>query len=601
MLATLLPRLVTGLQIPRGMRWGSRPAGADDYLRFSRPVRWLVGMLGSRALAGSFYGLPFGDVTQGHRVLGAPIIIDKAEHYERHLAEQKVIVSQGERRRLIVEGLDAHAAELGGQWHDPGDVLAEAIYLAEWPSVARGTIAGKHLRLPGEVLVTAMQSHQRYFPVQDAEGRLLPAFLYVSNSDPAAAELVTRGNELVLEGRLDDAEFAYDRDVAEGLEAMADRLGEVVFHEKLGSLADKAQRLNGLLAGLAAGPGAAGRPGAPSGPGVGGPYPGGNGSGASLSETLGIAARLAKADLVSHVVIEFPVLQGVMGGLYAASGGLGEAVAKAVGEHYLPLSATAPLPSTLAGALLAIADKADNIAGAWVAGQKPSGSRDPYGLRRAAMGIVRVALEYSLRFPVAGLFASAVDQFELQGIEGLGDERRAAIVAETTAFVVERLQVLLLDQGVPFASVEAALAATAGDVPALAARARAFAALAGRDFFDDAVTAYNRCSAIARGAVAEAKPAAVNPALFTEDAERELAAAYEAARGPLLEALSHLELESAVKEAAGLRPAVDRYFDDVLVMDKDEAVRANRLAQLAAVTALIGQIGEFSRLPSAQT
>ena len=238
-----------------------------------------------------------------------------------------------------------------------------------------------------------MQSHQRYFPVRDGDGRLLPAFLYVSNADPAAAELVTRGNERVLEGRLDDAEFAYDRDVAEGLETMADRLGDVVFHEKLGSLADKAHRLQGLVAGLAAGPGAAA------------PAAGGNGSSAPLAETLRVAARLAKADLVSQVVIEFPVLQGVMGGIYAESGGLGDAVAAAVGEHYRPLSATAPLPSTLAGALLAVADKADNIVGAWVAGQKPSGSRDPYGLRRAAMGIVRIALEYSLRFPLAGLLA----------------------------------------------------------------------------------------------------------------------------------------------------------------------------------------------------
>src|SRR5665647_2326931 len=286
-------------------------------------------------------------------VLGAPIIIDKAEHYEKHLAEQKVVVSQQERRRLIVEGLDARAAELGGEWSDPGDVLAEAVYLAEWPSVARGALADGHLRLPAPVLITAMQSHQRYFPVWDGDGRLLPAFLYVSNADPRAADLVTRGNERVLEGRLDDAEFAYDRDVAEGLDTMADRLGDVVFHEKLGSLADKAYRLQGLVAGLAVGPGAEGA------------RTGGNGSSAPLAETLRMAARLAQADLVRQV-----------------------------------------------------------------------------------------ALEYSLRFPIAGLLTSAVDQFELQGAEGLDDERRAVIVAETAAFVRERLQVLLLDEGLPFPSVE---------------------------------------------------------------------------------------------------------------------------------------------------
>jgi glycyl-tRNA synthetase beta chain len=580
----LVARLITGLQIPRGMRWGARPEGASEYLRFSRPIRWLVAKLDGETLSGEFYGLPLGDASRGHRVLGGPVTIAAASEYEQLLAGQKVVVSQQERERLIREGLDAAAEALGGSWSDPGGVLAEAIYLAEWPSVARGTFKERHLRLPDEVLVTAMQSHQRYFPVRDADGRLLPAFLYVANGDPAAAPLVTRGNERVLDGRLDDAEFAYDRDLAEGLPAMADRLGAVVFHEKLGSLADKASRLGGLVAALAGG--------SVTGSGD-------NGSGASLAETLRTAARLAKADLVSQTVIEFPVLQGVMGGKFAEAGGLGDAVAHAVGEHYRPLSATAPLPTTVAGALLAVADKLDNIAGAWVAGEKPSGSRDPYGLRRAAMGIVRVALDYDLRFPLAGLLTAAVDQFELQGLEGLDDARRTAIVEETAAFARERLQVLLLDEGLPFPSVEAAMAAPAADLPALAARARVFAAMAGRDVFEDAVTAYNRCSALAAKDPA-AGLRSIDPALFTDDAERELFAACEAARGPLLDALQHLELESAVAAAAGLRPAVDAYFDAVLVMDKDDAVRANRLAQLAAVTGLIGRIGEFSRLPLAQ-
>ena len=493
----LVARLITGLQIPRGMRWGARPAGASEYLRFSRPIRWLVVKLGGETLSGEFYGLPLGDVSQGHRVLGAPATVADAGAYERLLEDQKVIVSQHERTRLIREGLDAAAEQLGGSWSDPGDVLAEAVYLAEWPSVARGSFDERHLRLPDEVLVTAMQSHQRYFPVRDADGRLLPAFLYVSNGDPAAAPLVTRGNERVLDGRLDDAEFAYDRDLAEGLSAMAARLGAVVFHEKLGSLADKASRLGGLVAALVGGRDESSA---------------GNGSGDSIAETLRTAARLAKADLVSQTVIEFPVLQGIMGGLYAEAAGLGDAVARAVGEHYRPLSATAPLPTTVCGSLLAVADKLDNIAGAWVAGEKPSGSRDPYGLRRAAMGIVRIALEFNLRFPLAGLLAAAVDQFELQGVDVDG-ERRTAIVAETAAFGRERRQVLLLDEGLPFPSVEAAMGAPAGDLPSVAARARVFAALAGRELFEDAVVAYNRCSALAaKDPGAEAR--AVDPALF---------------------------------------------------------------------------------------
>ncbi len=581
----LVSKLLTGLQIPRGMRWGRRPEGEAEYARFSRPVRWLVCKLGALTIEGSHYGLSFGDLSQGHRALGAPVVVDHADRYEQLLREQCVIVSQHERRRLIEQGLAEWAARLGGEWSDPGGVLAEAVYLAEWPSVASGGFNESYLRLPDEVLITAMQSHQRYFPVHDGTQRLLPTFLFVSNGDPQQAELISRGNERVLAGRLDDAEFAYDHDLNEGLQAMATRLSAVAFHEKLGSLADKTGRLQGLVAGLAAGVEASSE--------------GATGSAASLAETLREAARLAKADLVSQLVIEFPSLQGVMGGLYASSAGLGEEVARAIGEHYRPLSTTAPLPSTEAGALLAVADKVDNIVGAWVTGQRPTGSRDPYGLRRAAMGIVRIALTANLRCSLAGLLASGLDLFEIQGVEGLDDDaRRAEIVADASAFIVERLQVLLLDEGVPFPSVEAALAAPVRELPGLAARARAFAALVGQPRFEDAVAAYNRCAALAAKR-AEGASGSVDPRLFAFEAERELQDAYEAAREPLADALSRLAIEEAVNVAAGMRPAVDRYFDDVLVMDEDPAVRANRLAQLAAVAALIGTIGEFSRLPHA--
>jgi len=589
----LVAKLIAGIQVPRGMRWGRRPEGAAEYLRFARPVRWIVAKLGAETARAPFYDLEIGETSDGHRVLGSPVVVDCAVQYERHLAEQCVVVDQDERRRRIVAGLDAAAREAGGTWSDPGGVLAEAVYLAEWPSVARGGFDERHLRLPRPVLVTAMQSHQRYFPVCSADDALLPVFLYVSNGDPAAAAAVTRGNERVLHGRLADAEFAYDRDLAEGLPAMAGRLGAVVFHEKLGSLADKAARLGGLAVGLASGAAARAETGAPA-------PAGGDGSSAEdpLTATLRRAAALAKADLVSRVVIEFPTLQGTMGEVYARAAGEPEAVARAVGEQYLPLSATAPVPATLAGGLLAVADKADNIVGAWVAGDTPSGSRDPYGLRRAAMGIVRIALAYGLRFPIRGLLGSALDQYEAQGAAELDAAARAAIVDETAAFVLERLQALLLDEGLPFAVVEAALAAAAGDVPGLAARARAFAVLAGRRSLEDAVVAYDRCASLASKAGVTGVGRAPDPARFREDAERALAGALAEVAPAVLDALDHLEIESAVVAAARLRPAVDRYFDDVLVMDPDDDVRENRLAQLAAVTGLLGRIGALDRLPT---
>jgi glycyl-tRNA synthetase beta chain len=601
----LVARLIAGIQVPRGMRWGRRPEDAADYVRFSRPIRWVVAKLGEDTARAPFYDLEIGEISDGHRVLGSPVTIDESDHYERHLREQGVIVDQEERRRLIVAGLDRAAKDAGGVWFDPGDVLAEVIYLAEWPSVARGAFDERHLRLPREVLVTAMQNHQRYFPVRAADDdALIPVFLYVSNADPEAADLVTRGNQRVLDGRLADAEFAYDRDVAEGLPAMAGRLGAVIFHEKLGSLADKAHRLGGMVAGLAGGAAARGEAGAPTeAGGSSGDASGGDGSGARPDDELGAhlrrAAELAKADLVSQVVIEFPSLQGTMGGIYARAAGEPETVAGAVGEHYLPLSATAPVPGTLAGGLLAVAEKTDNIAGAWVAGEKPSGSRDPFGLRRAAMGIVRIALQYGLRIPVRGLLGSGFDQYEAQGAVELAPDARDTMLDETEAFVLERLQALLLDEGLPFVVVEAALGATAGDVPALAARARAFAALAGRDILDDVAVAYDRCASLASkaGGGAGGAPVAPDPALFSDEAETVLAATLAEVAPAVEDALGRLEIENAVRVAAPLRPAVDRYFDAVLVMDPDDKIRLNRLAQLAAVTGLLGRIGELDRLP----
>jgi glycyl-tRNA synthetase beta chain len=423
-----------------------------------------------------------------------------------------------------------------------------------------------------------MQSHQRYFPLRDADGALMPVFLYVSNADPERAALITAGNERVLEGRLDDAEFAYDRDVAEGLEAMAGKLGAIVFHEKLGTLADKTARLRALGSWLvAAGPGVAGDPAADR-------HFGG------LTTQVDLAASLAKADLASGVVIEFPVLQGRMGELYGRAAGLPEEVAAAIGQQYLPVSAVAPLPGSLPGALLATADKIDNIVGAWVAGEKPSGSRDPYGLRRAAMGIVRIALDYNLVFPLAALVAEAIEGYVRQG----RSLDRVAVAGETLAFVRERLEALLLDQGLKYDAVEAALGSAAPSVAGIAARARAIDALRGRDFFVDVVTAYTRCASLA--AKAADTQTAVDTALFVVPVEQLLHDAVQAAEGDVTRELANGEIESAIMSAAVLRAPVDDYFDDVLVMDDNLQVRANRLALLATVRDLLLKIGDLGRI-----
>ncbi len=569
------------IHVPRGMRWGARPPGAQEYLRFSRPIRWLVCKLDARTVPFAFYDMQAGELSHGHRVLGGAFGVTAATEYESLLEGQGVIVDQQRRRRLIEAGLDEQAAQCGGEWFDPGDVVSEATYLAEWPTVHHGTFAEDKLRLPADVLITAMQSHQRYFPVRDAGGALLPVFLYVSNADPAHADLITAGNRRVLEGRLDDAGFAYDRDVAEGLEAIGAKLGAVVFHEKLGTLADKTTRLQELAAKLAELPGvtnaATDAAGAADSP--------------ALADTIVRAAGLAKADLASGVVQEFPVLQGRMGELYAQAAGLPDEVAAAVGEHYRPLSATAPVPATLGGALLAVADKIDNIVGAWVAGEKPTGSRDPYGLRRAAMGLVRIALEYRLTLSIAALIEAAREAYERQGRELPGGDA----VGEMLAFIWERLEVLLLDEGLDYDSVEAALGSSATDVPGVAARARAIAGRRERPSFTDVVTVYNRCASLA--AKAGASAGRVSGSLLIEPAERSLYDAHVAVEPRVHAALDAGDVVVAVDLAATLREPVDRYFDDVLVMDGDPDIRQNRLAQLAAVRDLLRGIGDLSRIP----
>ncbi len=422
----------------------------------------------------------------------------------------------------------------------------------------------------------------------------------------------------MLEGRLDDAEFSYDRDLAEGLEAMASRLGEVVFHARLGSLADKSARLVALAQWLA------GRVGetADREPVA-----------AAADQVLTvrvtgelpaavIAAKYAKADLVSQVVIEFPSLQGRVGGVYAEKAGASPAVARAIAEHYQPLSAAAPVPAGLAGGLAAVADKIDNIAGAFLAAEKPSGSRDPYGLRRAAMGIVRICLEYGLKIPPRELAAAALHIYAhpvdsakavlpaappAKGSRAAQPPSAAELESEIAAFIWERLEALLLDEGLPFALVEAALGAAArgADLPRVAALARTFARVEHEEFFNDVVVAYTRPASLA--ARAETEPgreadaaAAPDPTRFADEAEHALAAAVAEVREPLETALEGGDVEAALRAAAALRAPVDRYFDAVLVMDKDPELRANRLAQLREITSLLGSLGDFARLPVQQ-
>jgi glycyl-tRNA synthetase beta chain len=521
--------IVRGLVFPTTMRWDASGA------RFPRPIRWRCVKLDGETLErGTSYGRRFG---------GGTVEIPDASAYLEALRATGVEPDAAERRRVIVAGLD----EIGG-WSDPAGVLDEVVYLVESPSVLEGRFDARFLELPRRVVETAMQSHQRYFPVEGAR------FAFVANGgDP---ETVVAGNERVLEGRLEDASFTFERDVAKGIEALAEEIRSITFVAGAGTYADKGLRLQALVDAL--------------------------GGGDASRE----AARLAKADQAAELVREFPELEGHIGAEYARLAGYPEAVCAAIDEHYLPDSAGGPLPGTEAGRVVSAADKVDSLTVAFALGQRPSGSRDPYGLRRAAIGLCRLALEAGLEIDVAALVARDRDLLAEQGADLVDD---ASDVAD---FVLERLEGLL---DVPVEFVRAARAAPVAELGAVARLAETLAARAASEAFERAYVAYDRASRLATRADGAAR--ALDPRLATEDAELALIDAL-ARTAPRVEAaVAARDFAQALEAAAELGPPVDRFFDEVLVMADDESVRANRLRLLLEVRDAVGALGDLSQIP----
>ena len=500
-----LDAIVRGFSFSKSMRWD------DSGIRFARPVRWRLAKLDGETVVG--------ETSFGHRFSHGALEIPSAGEYAERLREADVEPDAGERRRQIVDGLDA----IGG-WSDPAGVLEEVVYLVEKVLVLEGSFDERFLQLPERVVVTAMQSHQRYFPL----GR--NRFAFVANGgDP---ELVRPGNENVLEGRLDDASFTFERDVRRGIDELADHLGAITFFKGAGTFADKTDRLRELAAKLGGGE-------------------------ASLE-----AARLAKADQASELVREFPDLEGYIGAEYARLAGYPEAVSAAIEEQYLPDAARGPLPQTEAGKVLAAADKLDTLESSFSLGHKPSGSRDPYGLRRAAIGLNRLAVEGGLEIP------------------------RAMLPDEVREFVEERLEGLL---DVPVEYVRAAQASAAPDLGSVARLAESLHTERESPAFESVYTAYDRAHRLAGKSAGDAAPE-LDRSLLREEAELALA-----------EGLAEVSIDGDVHEAlesgATLAPLMERFFEEVLVMDKDPAVRANRLRLLLDVRDTLGRLGDFSQIP----
>lgn len=561
-LAEILPSLVRSLSFPRPMRWGS------GELRFVRPIRWLLALFGTEVVAFSLDGLKSDRLTYGHRFLapGPFRIADPADYFAK-LEKAYVVLDPEERRARIRTQGEQLAKEVGGRALFPDDLLTEVTFLVEYPTALLGSFAPEYLELPSEVVVTPMKDHQRYFPVVDPEGDLLPYFIAVRNGTAEHLDIVRAGNEKVLRARLADARFFFEEDKRVSLADRVERLKHIVFQENLGTLYDKTERLKALAQYLA---GAVGLDGVAAG-------------------FVVRAAHLAKADLTTNMVYEFPELQGIMGREYALLSGEHASVAQAIAEQYLPRFAGDELPVTIGGSLLALADKVDTIVGCFGVGLVPTGSQDPYGLRRLASGCISIVLEGELDLSLAELVNTAAGLYEKQK---LLPRPAAEVAGEVREFFVGRLRIALEDRGLRYDVVDAVLAAAPDNPGQAYRRAEAIQRLRQEPFFRRLLTAFTRAANLARQAGEEE----LRPELFVEAAEKELYEEYQKAAN-LVPSLVHEErYQEALERLAELAAPVDRFFEAVLVMAPDPAVRANRLALLKAIRGLGLSIADFSRL-----
>ncbi len=561
-LAPIVEAALKKLPVPKTMRWG------DGEAQFVRPAHGVVLLHGKRVVAGTVLGLPSGNKTRGHRFLSKGMLtLKNARDYDRSLKQERVIADFEARRDMIARALDQAAHKLGAgvRWNigRSADLIDEVNSIVEFPVVLTGSFDDAFLEVPKECLIISMQQHQKYFPVADAHGRLLPRFLFVSNMKAATPRYIIAGNERVLRARLSDARFFYDQDRKQRLDARVPRLANVVYHNKLGSQLERVQRLTKLAGEIAQ-------------------LLGGDASSAER------AATLAKADLLTDMVGEFPELQGIMGRYYALHDGEPAMVADAIEQQYFPRGAGAALPEHPVSLALALADRLDTLIGIFGIGLSPTGEKDPFGLRRAALGVVRMLAERGLPLDLMELLSRARAHFP------------PGVVAESVAqdlhgFVLERLKPYLRDQGFEPDEIDAVVSLNPTRIDQVPARMKAL-----REFraLPEAVAlaaANKRIRNILRQA-GGAPGDIVNPGLLKEDAERRLAdAVRDAAQAiePLLAAARYTE---ALKALAGLRPAVDEFFDRVMVMVEDSAVRANRLSLLARLSDLFCNVADISRL-----
>jgi len=558
-LAVLLPKLILSMPFPKSMRWGSKE------IRFARPIHWILCLLGSDVVHFELEGIKSNNFSRGHRFMSPGVFMVKDfSSYMHQTKDNSVIVDQDVRRDMVRTQVADTASSIGaGVLPDEG-LLQEISFLVEYPVAVLGSFDKKFLDLPKEALVNSMREHQRYFALTDKAGHLMANFITISNTRAEDMDVVRSGNERVLRARLSDAKFFFEEDMKRTLDDRVKDLKKVLFQEKLGTTYDKVVRVT-HLAEYAAEALYADK---------------------DTAKHAKRAAHLCKADLVTSMVYEFPNLQGIMGGEYARRNGEGEEVARAIVEHYMPRFSGDDTPSTPVGTSVSVADKMDTIAGIFSVGKSPTGSEDPYALRRQALGIIAIIYKGGFRTSLTALINKAVELLKVK------DEETGKLSGDVLEFFRQRVNNQLVSEGFEYDTVDAVLAREFDDIIDAKSRVAALSAFRKADGFGPFITAFKRVANI----IPEGFEGSVSEALFKEAAEKELYEHYNAIKDDVRSMMESGDYAGALNKIALVRPYVDKFFDDVMVMDKDEAVKANRLALLGLLAGMFFGFADLKKI-----
>ena len=561
LLPALCERIIRSLNFPKPMFWYSKD------IRFARPIRWLTALWGSTAVPFTFAGLTASEMTYGHRFLAPQAVpIKEAAAYPEVMRQSFVMVDPQERKAAITALVEEAAAGLGGHSVLHEELLEEVVNLVEYPGVVTGEFAPEYLEVPQEVLITAMRTHQRYFPVFGADNKLLPYFITISNGTRAEyADNVRTGNERVLRARLADARFFFEEDRKQPLINYVEKLDNIVFMEPLGTMRQKTERTAALVQKLADELGIE----------------------AAVRETAVRAAYLAKADLMTQMVYEFPELQGIMGGYYARLSGESEAVAVAVAEHYAPRFAGDAPPATLPAALVALADKMDTLAACFALGLIPTGSQDPYALRRSATGVAATLFAHHLPLTVERLSELALAALQTHLTQPLSE-----VTAQLADFILQRVRFILAEQGLRYDVIDAVLAGSDHNLPVLRQRAQVLQDKLNSPALEQILTPFTRVANLARSESSKA----VTPELLTAAAEKELYQAVLAAAEKVQTAAASGDFNAVFTALTPLYQPIEQFFADVMVMAEDLTLRENRLALLGEIKKLFLTLGDISKI-----